>query len=684
MKKILSLFILLSLILASQSFAKIPPPPNLQLPANHATDIPVIYTFQWSDLPPATLYAIQIYDDQFNLVVNHTNLALSEYTTQTGELTGSMHYNWHARAVNGPDTAWTGFWDFTTANPPPPAPVLVYPANNATNIPVILTFLWSSSSGANWYHIQVSTDQNFGTTTIDVNYIYSTQYTNGSQPLANGTVYYWRVYAVNSGGPSPASTVWHFSTASAPPPAPTLQSPPNHATGVSLTPLLTWNPVTGWAVDQYHLLLASDAAFNNIIIDITTPNNVTQYQVPSPLGGSTTYYWHVQAHNSGGWGNYSSPTWDFTTMPGPPAAPVLISPSDSADCQSRNPQFNWSAVPTATSYLLQVGTDPSFTTGIAIAVVVSSPTYTPPANALNTNTKYYWRVRASNSSGTGPFSDIWLFWTLPPAPSVPALVYPCSQSGIPLSFTFRWNRSTSATEYQLQVSVNSGFTNVIFDINVPDTFYTIGTGHLQGGVTYYWHVRARNCTTQVSNYSTACNFTTLTTLQANIKVYLEGFYNPIAQNQVLDTIDVILANATSPNAFRDSSMIYLSSSGTGVCSFGNAPSGSYYIVIHHRNHLETWSSAPVLFATGTPANYDFTTGLTKAYGSNMKQIGSICVLYGGDINQDGQIFGDDYTILVSQFGKDGYISSDLNGDTFVDGYDLPIIYSNFFITKKRP
>jgi hypothetical protein len=176
----------------------------------------------------------------------------------------------------------------------------------------------------------------------------------------------------------------------------------------------------------------------------------------------------------------------------------------------------------------------------------------------------------------------------------------------------------------------------------------------------------------------------LTTLQANIKVYLEGFYNPIAQNQVLDTIDVILANATSPNAFRDSSMIYLSSSGTGVCSFGNAPSGSYYIVIHHRNHLETWSSAPVLFATGTPANYDFTTGLTKAYGSNMKQIGSICVLYGGDINQDGQIFGDDYTILVSQFGKDGYISSDLNGDTFVDGYDLPIIYSNFFITKKRP
>jgi hypothetical protein len=254
---------------------------------------------------------------------------------------------------------------------------------------------------------------------------------------------------------------------------------------------------------------------------------------------------------------------------------------------------------------------------------------------------------------------------------------------MPLTFTFRWNKVAAAVDYTIQVSASSGFTPLVINTTTADSFYTVQPGILQGGVTYYWHVRANNCAGS-SSYSNTCNFTTLTTLNANVKVYLEGFYNPANMYQVQDTIHVYLANPTSPYALRDSSRIFLGTNGSGSCSFGIAPSGSYYLVVRHRNHLETWSSVAIVFVTGNTTSYDFTTGLSKAYGQNMKQIGSVCVIYSGDINQDGVIFTDDYTILITQFGRDGYLNSDLNGDNFVDGYDLPIIYPNFFHTVMKP
>jgi len=680
MKKILSFLILLLFILANQSFAKVPPPPNLIYPPCNGTNIPTVLTFDWSDMPSATLYAMRVYDDAFNIVSYHTNLNVSQFYS-SGELSQNTHYNWQARAVNGPDTNWSAFCGFTTTISAPSPPTLVYPPNDTTNMPVtVLTFIWNPSSGAQSYHLQISTDPNFNTMTFNIPGLTTTQWTiTPPTQLAYGTMYYWRVNATNTGGTSGWSTVWHFATIPAPPSPPTLISPPNHATNVGLTPLMDWSDVSG--VDGYQLQIATDPGFVNVILEVTTFPST--YQVQSgTLSGNTHYYWHVRSHNVGGYGPWAA-YFDFTTMPAPPARPILVAPPNGATCQLRNPTFSWNSVPTATSYLLQVGTDSTFNSGVIIAVTISAISYTPPANALNVNTLYYWRVRAYNSSGSGDFSDVWHLTTVPPLPAVPTLSYPCSQSGMPLTFTFRWNRSAGAVNYEIQVSPNSSFTTtIVSQANIVDSFYTIPTGLLQGGATYYWHVRAWNCAGN-SAYSNNCNFTTMTTLSANIKVFLEGFYSSSAQTQVQDTIDVILANSTSPWAFRDSSMIYLSTGGTGVCSFGYAPSGSYYIVVRHRNHLETWSSLPVIFTPGNPVNYDFTTASNKAYGNNMKQVGSVWVFYAGDINQDGQILAEDYTMMVSQFGKDGYIGSDLNGDNFVDGYDLPILYSNFFKTKAR-
>jgi hypothetical protein len=147
---------------------------------------------------------------------------------------------------------------------------------------------------------------------------------------------------------------------------------------------------------------------------------------------------------------------------------------------------------------------------------------------------------------------------------------------------------------------------------------------------------------------------------------------------------IYLADSLQGYAFKDSVKVVLSSAGTVTTPFTNATTGKYYIVIRHRNHLETWSKYGVNFTGGSTTSYDFTTGASQAYGDNMKLIGSVWVLFGGDPNQDGDIGALDIPIFISEFGTQGYLSCDFNGDNDVTGVDQQILIQNFGITVARP
>ena len=106
---------------------------------------------------------------------------------------------------------------------------------------------------------------------------------------------------------------------------------------------------------------------------------------------------------------------------------------------------------------------------------------------------------------------------------------------------------------------------------------------------------------------------------------------------VSDTAKVYLRNATSPYAIVDSTKSLLNSSGAGTFTFSYPVNGvSYFIVIKHRNSIETWSSSGNSFASNS-LTYNFSTANTQAYGNNMKQVDAtplIYAIYSGDINQD--------------------------------------------------
>jgi hypothetical protein len=155
--------------------------------------------------------------------------------------------------------------------------------------------------------VQVSTDAGFGTTVADQSNITTTSYAVSS--LAINTTYYWHVSAANSGGSSAYSTAWNFTTVPPPPAVPVLATPSNGATGVATNPTLTWNASTG--ASSYHLQVSTDAGFATTVVDQS--NITTTSSAVSGLASNTTYYWRVNATNSGGTSAYSS-VWSFTTV----------------------------------------------------------------------------------------------------------------------------------------------------------------------------------------------------------------------------------------------------------------------------------------------------------------------------------------------------------------------------------
>ncbi len=196
----------------------------------------------------------------------------------------------------------------------PTAPTLQIPANNSSNISVTPTFGWTVVNGAATYRIQVSTVSNFAVI-IDSAIVATNSYTIGSGLLQPASAYFWRVNASNAIGTSANSTTFNFSTVLNPPPVPTLISPPNGQGGVSLTPSLIWNTLTG--VTSFQVQVSDQVNFSTIADSATVIGSSNIYNVPAGrLGLGTNYNWRVRAINGSGIGAWSTPFSFFTLAVG--------------------------------------------------------------------------------------------------------------------------------------------------------------------------------------------------------------------------------------------------------------------------------------------------------------------------------------------------------------------------------
>jgi hypothetical protein len=150
----------------------------------------------------------------------------------------------------------------------------------------------------------------------------------------------------------------------------------------------------------------------------------------------------------------------------------------------------------------------------------------------------------------------------------------------------------------------------------------------------------------------------------------------VSSPTVADTITVELRNPDYSLAYSVSDT--LSTTGQASITFpGSAVGNKYYVVIKHRNSIETWSSDSILI--GSTTSYDFSSGVSQAFGDNMVDDGSgVFLIYGGDINQDGSVdFGDYPDLDLGSSNSDvGYFATDLNGDSSIDFGDYPMLDLN--------
>jgi hypothetical protein len=130
-----------------------------------------------------------------------------------------------------------------------------------------------------------------------------------------GTHYYWFEFSdgVNAVTLPPGTDNYSGPTVSSciPPSTPSLSSPSNGLTGVSLTPTFSWSASSGTTPITYTLQISTNSSFSSYVFNQSV-GSVTSYPLPSGvLNYNTTYYWRVQAVNS--CGSPTSSYYYFTT-----------------------------------------------------------------------------------------------------------------------------------------------------------------------------------------------------------------------------------------------------------------------------------------------------------------------------------------------------------------------------------
>lgn len=124
------------------------------------------------------------------------------------------------------------------------------------------------------------------------------------------------LYSLSVGGT--AGTITHSTQVdlgifTAFPGASTLQTPANGAINQPDLPVLAW--LAGTQASTYDLQVATDSAFNNLVVN-KTGITTTNYTLTSSLNTGTKYYWRVTARNACGAGTTSA-VFNFTTAPAP-------------------------------------------------------------------------------------------------------------------------------------------------------------------------------------------------------------------------------------------------------------------------------------------------------------------------------------------------------------------------------
>ena len=381
-------------------------------------------------------------------------------------------------------------WEFHTERDLPTQPAPVFPKNASKDNYSTLMLHWTESecpSGAPIYY-----DLYCGTSTVlEEEHSLGEGLAQNSYSLSGlqfDSQYFWKVVAKNVREET-ESPVFSFRTGEVenedPPAIPSSPSPADRAVGLPENPLLSWES----AGAEYFSVFTgtSEAELSEIEKDYIYP----ALRLTS-LSANTTYYWRVIGYNA--FGNSMGPIWRFKTSSEVLEKPQAVYPaSNSVNCEL-SLTLRWSEAKTSVrdpvSYQIRMGEGSQLNESTIAAQDLDQTSFS--VTNLKPNTRYYWRVIASNSGGYVE-SDIFTFTTRSPndsdRPSAPTNPTPANGStSQSRSLTVSWD-CARAVSYTLIVSEYQ-------DLSNPMQYPTDQKAYLLEGLKentwYYWKVIAIN------------------------------------------------------------------------------------------------------------------------------------------------------------------------------------------------
>jgi hypothetical protein len=172
-------------------------------------------------------------------------------------------------------------------------------------------------------------------------------------------------------------------------------------------------------------------------------------------------------------------------------------------------RFQWTPAPAAESYRLQAAADTSFSPLLYEGAGISGLTH--DAGGLPERMQLYWRLRAENSGGAGPWSAVWSFTTAGEVePEAPRLLSPPDRSvAVPsrIDTVLAWSPVQDASGYLLQLG-DSAFTLPLYlDTALAGTSARVAVPSTRNSW-FYWRVAAKSGTA-TGPWSAVWSFTTL-------------------------------------------------------------------------------------------------------------------------------------------------------------------------------
>jgi len=289
--------------------------PTLIAPADDTTGVDQSPLLDWEGVLYATNYIVQLDNDTNFSPISWTDTTVnSKATVELGLVQGTTWY-WRVLAFNIFDTSeWSVTYSFTvTTGPALTTPVLIFPADDTTNISQLPVLDWDTVINVRHYVVQLSDTTTF--TTIHWSDSLTRSTATVDTTLDYSTTWYWRVIAYNDFDTSQWSDTNSFTVRDPNIAAPTLLTPANADTGQSQSPTLVWSGVDD--ADFYNVQLTQYSDFTSVLWN--TNSFDTSKLVSMTLLEGTKWYWRVRSINATDTSSWSS-TFAFIVTTGPAIA----------------------------------------------------------------------------------------------------------------------------------------------------------------------------------------------------------------------------------------------------------------------------------------------------------------------------------------------------------------------------